>query len=62
MGEEMKWARTREILAMLNNTSMGAKKRNMRGRDILPLNIDEQNPDVSEQEAADLFISLSKTS
>lgn len=60
MNEELEWARTREILAMLSNTSMGAKKRNLSGRDLIPLGIDGDASEVDEQEAIDQFLALAK--
>lgn len=41
--EEQEWSRTREVLAAIFNTAMGAKRRDLKGKDLLPLSIDEAN-------------------
>jgi hypothetical protein len=56
---EERWAHTREILAAMNNTAMGAKKRNLKGSDIIKLSFDE--PDVSDEQAALMFYEMAKS-
>ena len=56
---EDQWAHTRELIAAMNNTAMGAKKRNLRGKDIIKLSFDE--PDVSDEQAALMFYEMAKS-